>query len=291
MCKKALITGLLVYALLLGLISCSKKSKRQETEHLFTWEVIEASKTYVDPLVEEQWNEQFEKPSCKVSVSVMYPLLADGQPSEVRDSLVKSLSQRLYQSPSQDFSKEGVKASLEEYVEKQIEDYKLDIEQAKKLNFDLSSYSVFNSEFQYYDSLTYSKGGLISIVSFVMEYSGGAHGNEGLSAFNYDLSRLELVTASMLFENPKDEGLVSLLLERLMDFFDVATLEELEYQGVFNYRMLEVTNNFYVDDTGITFCYNPYELAIYAVGPIRLHLTFDELSQYLNEEYLDILKR
>lgn len=265
--------------------SCKKKDRNDDINNVINWDTVEVSKVYVDPFVEEHWDTSEEMPSCHMSVKLLYPSITGSNHTEVRDSLVKNITQWFFQVPLSDYSKEGVRSQLEGYVERQLEDYKLDIDQAKTLNFDLPAYSVFNREFESRDSLTYSENGLISVISLSREYSGGAHGNEVLTTFNYDLSNLVRITPSTLFKNPKDDGLILLLLNQLIDFFGVTSADELEYQGVFNYRMLEVTNNFYFTRDGVSFYYNPYELAIYAVGPIELNLTFESLAPYLSSEY------
>lgn len=70
-------------------------------------------------------------PSCKVDIKMSYPTFADNKYTDMRDSLVKSIALRIYSAPLDDFFKRGVKAHLEKQVEEQVEDYKLDLEQAK----------------------------------------------------------------------------------------------------------------------------------------------------------------
>ena len=279
------VIGALVGTLLLAQVSCTKSKQIDSLDGLVTWEAVGASTEYIDPYVLEEWEGDDAMPSCKVDIKMSYPTFSDNNYSEIRDSLVKSIAQRIYPAPLEDFSKEGVKAHLEKYVEEQVGDYKLDLEQAKKLNFDVGSYSVFSREYEYSDSITYSEHGILSLISKTIEYSVGAHANQFASTLNYNLNDKALITVSSLFKEPNDEDLLDLLFNALMHSFEVETREELEYKGVFNYHALEVTNNLYFDKDGITFYYNPYELATYSTGPIELHLSYDELAPYFTNEY------
>ncbi|CQB88643.1 Protein of uncharacterised function (DUF3298) [Chlamydia trachomatis] len=281
--NRALFVALL--ALLVSQVSCTKKKQIDSLDGLVTWETVEATEKYIDPFVLEEWKSDDEMPSCKVDIKMVYPTITDKAYTDLRDSLVKSICQRIYMAPLDDYSKEGVKAYLENYVKEQVGDYKLDLEQAKKLNFDVASYSVFTREFQYSDSVTYSEHGILSLISKTTEYSGGVHANEVVSTLNYDLNNKEPITVSSIFKNPKDPDLLDLLYDALMRSFEVKSREELEYKGVFNYHALEVTNNLFFDEEGITFYYNPYELATYAAGPIEIHLSYQALAPFFTSEF------
>ncbi|WP_298630281.1 RsiV family protein [uncultured Porphyromonas sp.] len=46
-----------------------------------------------------------------------------------------------------------------------------------------------------------------------------------------------------------------------------------------------MTNNLFFDEEGITFYYNPYELATYAAGPIEIHLSYQALAPFFTSEF------
>ncbi len=220
------VIGALVGTLLLAQVSCTKSKQIDSLDGLVTWEAVEASTEYIDPYVIEEWEGDDAMPSCKVDIKMSYPTFSDNNYTEIRDSLVKSIAQRIYPAPLEDFSKEGVKAHLEKYVAEQVGDYMLDLEQAKKLNFDVGSYSVFSREYEYSDSITYSEHGILSLISKTIEYSGGAHANQFASTLNYNLNDKALITVSSLFKEPNDEDLLDLLFNALMHSFEVETRED-----------------------------------------------------------------
>ena len=109
----------------------------------------------------------------------------------------------------------------------------------------------------------------------VYEYTGGAHGNRYLLIQNYDLQTGNAVSEQDLFIDDYYEPLKSLLLEALIVQTDEAeTKKDLRRLG---YSVDDVVpnENFYVTAEGITYVYNPYEIAPYAMGCIQISLPWD----------------
>lgn len=278
----------LVLFLILGLLSCNKQNSTDNLNDIIKWERVVAFKEYVDPEIQEGWpavGEDSDMPNCWVHLEILYPTISDIKYVDLRDSIAKILIQRVTLKPISEYTKEAFQQVADDYVEEQLQDYKLDIQQAHDLHFDLHSLSVFNKQVDVCDSLVYNDKNIVSILYITQEYSGGVHSNEYVTMFNYDMAHKCMITPSSLFKDPNDPGLKALLLNKLMATFDVSSPSELEYAGVYSYEALEVSRNFYFSNTGITFYYNPYELAAYAVGAIEISVTYEELSPYLHKEY------
>ncbi|MDY2943409.1 MAG: DUF3298 domain-containing protein [Paludibacteraceae bacterium] len=115
----------------------------------------------------------------------------------------------------------------------------------------------------------------------VYEYNGGAHGNRYLLIQNYDLQTGDAVSEQDLFIDDYYEPLKALLLETLIAQTDEAeTKKDLRRLG---YSVADVVpnENFYVTPEGITYVYNPYEIAPYAMGCIQISLPWDSLRHLL----------
>ena len=115
----------------------------------------------------------------------------------------------------------------------------------------------------------------------VYEYTGGAHGNRYLLIQNYDLQTGDAVSEQDLFIDDYYEQLKTLLLEALIAQTDEAeTKKDLRRLG---YSVADVVpnENFYVTDEGITYVYNPYEIAPYAIGCIQISLSWDSIRHLL----------
>ena len=115
----------------------------------------------------------------------------------------------------------------------------------------------------------------------VYEYNGGAHGNRYLLIQNYDLQTGDAVSEQDLFIDDYYEPLKALLLEALIVQTDEAeTKKDLRRLG---YSVADVVpnENFYVTPEGITYVYNPYEIAPYAMGCIQISLPWDSIRHLL----------
>ena len=108
------------------------------------------------------------------------------------------------------------------------------------------------------------------------DYTGGAHGMNAIICNVFDLTTGETVSESDLFGEGYQEG-VSVLLKTALDAF-LAAQEEGE-DLVFGAP--EPNGNFSVSEEGVTWTYNPYEIAPYAMGAIELTVSWSDLKPYL----------
>lgn len=109
----------------------------------------------------------------------------------------------------------------------------------------------------------------------VYEYTGGAHGNRYLLIQNYDLETGDMVNEQDIFIDDYYEPLKTLLLNALIAQTDNAeSKRDLRRMG---YSVADVVpnENFYVTQEGITYVYNPYEIAPYAMGCIEIFLPWE----------------
>lgn len=129
----------------------------------------------------------------------------------------------------------------------------------------------------------YYKGDLLVYRADYNEYTGGAHGVYMSSFLNMNLSTLVPIRLADLFVPSYEEALTDLLWNQLMADNQVATHEELEDMGYTSTGDLVPTENFYLDDAGITFYYNIYEIAPYVMGPVKITLPYEMVSHLLVE--------
>lgn len=108
------------------------------------------------------------------------------------------------------------------------------------------------------------------------DYQGGAHGMYGETHRVFDLATGEQVQESDFLREgaDEDEDLAELLYGKLM-----AGLDEEEEDALFG--IPGPNENFSVSDEGVTWHYNPYEIAPYAFGVLEATLTWEELKPFL----------
>ena len=109
------------------------------------------------------------------------------------------------------------------------------------------------------------------------EYTGGAHGMRSVECHNYSLAGgFELATGD-LFDPRQAEELTRLIHSKLLDMFLVEDDDGLTRVGFFP-DQIAITENFRVTNNGITFVYNPYDIACYAVGMVEVPVSNEELT-------------
>jgi hypothetical protein len=61
-------------------------------------------------------------------------------------------------------------------------------------------------------------------------------------------------------------------------------IAELENIGFFNLDEIYPNNNFYADETGITYTFNEYEIAAYVVGAVSVQIPYENIRHLLRRE-------
>lgn len=110
-------------------------------------------------------------------------------------------------------------------------------------------------------------------------YTGGAHGYEAVIYSSFDKERNQRITESDIFVEDYKEKLAQVIQKQLILDNGVQTLEDLSNLGYSS----DVTPNanFLLTQSGIRYCYNPYEIGPYAMGHIYVHLSWDSVRDLI----------
>ncbi len=197
--------------------------------------------------------------------------LTGGVKKEILDRINGTIIRKylLYDEEAQDVL---VPAACERWAANIAEAYKVDAGSFAR-EFDTEENFLLNWEFSLDGRFTggHKSRKLLSYCVQRDEFTGGAHGMHD-SAYNvFDLRTGELITEDDLFAEGYREGISALMLSRLLEAF--------EEDDLFEYP--KPNGNFIVDETGITWCFNPYEIAPYAMGSLEARLSWEELKPYL----------
>ena len=116
------------------------------------------------------------------------------------------------------------------------------------------------------------------------EYTGGAHGMYGIWGVNYDPSTGEELTLADVCA--KVEELPAILSEKVIENYadEYETFESL--QSILEEYEPE-DYNWTMGYQGITFYFNPFEIASYAMGAIKVTLWFDESPELFDEKFFE----
>ena len=143
------------------------------------------------------------------------------------------------------------------------------------------------------DCQVYQTERMVSVAGTYYSYTGGAHPNTVLMAWNFDLESGEFFTPELLAE---ESGTFSLMVqEEIVRKIHAAAKDEgMAAEEMFwnNYEEIVAGWSSYAvsfDETGMTVGFSPYELAAYAAGPQIFQLSYEWISPYLSVHGREIL--
>ena len=126
-----------------------------------------------------------------------------------------------------------------------------------------------------------------SLLSYAVEYSdytGGAHGSHRITYTNIDLGDLVTISEEDIFVPNYKKPLTDIIINRLMAKNNVTVPDSLIGIGFFNLDEVFPNNNFWLDDKGIHYSYNQYEIAPYSMGVIDVDIPYEDLSAILKPD-------
>lgn len=177
--------------------------------------------------------------------------------------------------------------SIEEALRKKDEAFFADY---RKLNEEL--YRNMHSEeatfsFNYTDeqrmSVLYNDNNWLVAECFTATYTGGAHGNYFSTYANIDLSQQKLWSLTEIVSDTNQ--LLPALNDAALLYFQSKPGENVGSRMLV--EQVPVTSNFFLSGRGITFVYNPYEIASYADGQVSLFLSYSSILQFLTPAFIE----
>ncbi|MBQ9640515.1 MAG: DUF3298 domain-containing protein [Bacteroidaceae bacterium] len=128
---------------------------------------------------------------------------------------------------------------------------------------------------------TYGRKGIINYTFAEDFFGGGAHPVQNVIVRRFRATTGEPVGLWDVFVDSCSTSLKNLLTERLMDQMNVKTLEDLKEIGFLDMVDMFIPENFWMEADTLTFFFNQYEIAPYAMGQTSLSFSYDELKPYM----------
>ena len=122
---------------------------------------------------------------------------------------------------------------------------------------------------------------VVSLINEFRNYSGGAHGMYGWYGVNFDSETGKRLTVSDICTDANK--LYTAIIKRLYADHDNRAFDNLD--GTLMKLIVEDTINFVIEPRGVTFIFNPYEIAPYAAGLITATILFDEQPGLFKTKY------
>lgn len=261
---------------LLGLLATScNTGTRSGSENDITFDSISVEKVY--HLLENPDN-----PNCNLEIKFIYP--TEYRNKEVLASLKSHFITSYF---GEDYGKLSPEEAVKRYTDDYIEAYR-DLEEDFKAELSRSDESPVGAWFSYYEmsqnEITYNSNGIISYRVSFENYTGGAHGAHSFNNHVISLETGKEITEEDIFVDNFQDSLAKILVERIAEQNNLTDIKELENIGFFSIDEIFPNGNFSVDDTGITYSFNEYEIAAYVVGVTNVHLPYKDIQFLLREE-------
>ncbi|TAE60252.1 MAG: DUF3298 domain-containing protein [Bacteroidetes bacterium] len=129
-------------------------------------------------------------------------------------------------------------------------------------------------------STLYETASVLSVYVGTSTYSGGAHPNSFVSYACFNATSGQQLTLTDLVSDP--EKLKALAEKKFREMNQLSSDANLDNEGFFfEGGIFSLNNNFALTPEGLSFYYNPYEIAPYAMGPTVLTLTYEDLGSLL----------
>ena len=133
------------------------------------------------------------------------------------------------------------------------------------------------------NQIVYNRKDIVSFVVFTEYFKGGAHSVHNYSNRVIDLKTGRRIAENEIFIDDYQDALAKIMVDgiALANNVEVAELENI---GFFDVNEIYPNKNFYVDETGITYTFNEYEIAAYVVGPVTVQIPFEKIRYLLRRE-------
>ena len=273
--KTTILTAIIVCAVACGMFSC-KKTAQTSTKIVFDSIVVKEQ----IPLLETN---DTTLPFADVKVSFIYPTKFGNQEDLAR------LQQIFIGTFFNDLHIDNL--SPKEAVDAYIADYKEEYKKLSNTYYDEKSRLPKDETPMWYWYYMYNSNKMMfqndSLLSYAVEYSdytGGAHGSHRVTYVNVDLGDLVTISEEDIFVPNYKKPLTDVIINRLMTQNNVTVPDSLISIGFFNIDEIYPNNNFWLDDNGIHYAYNQYEIAPYSMGVIDVNIPYEDLSAILKPD-------
>ena len=273
--KTQLCQKLVVLFLISVFVSGCNIGTKKTTDNDVTFDSISVDKTY--HLLENP-----ENPNCNLQINFTYPAKYDN-----KDILKKIQQQFVYSYFGDGYENLSPEEATAKYTEDYLNNYK-DLEDEYKAEVAKADETPVGAWFSYFemssDDIAYNKNDILSYTVNFENYTGGAHGAHSFTNHVIDMKTGNLIKEDDIFIEGFQEDLEQILIDRIAKQNTVENPKELENIGFFSIDEIFPNGNFLIDDNGITYTFNEYEIAAYVVGATNVHLPYEEIQYLLKKE-------
>lgn len=236
-------------------------------------------------------------PECSVSIHYTYLKPSDG--SDTVSATINSKLQGIAFGDS--YGKMSPEEAVHAISEKYISDYRKDF--AKFYEADLHNGAKpedipawYSHEYRITSELNLKADSVWNFSVNTFTDTGGAHPYTAIKWANLLAEDGKLLTKNMVFRKDKEKEIVGLILKHLIDEVNrrlctdtITSAEGLRRNGALLDVDLYVPENFLLLGDRVSFLYNSYDIAPYAMGEFVIDVPYSEIGTMLKRELSEIL--
>jgi hypothetical protein len=233
-------------------------------------------------------NEQYHlfgdstNPSCTLESTFIYP--SDYKDKEILRKINRHFLISFFGEDNVSVSPEK---AMESYAGKYISEYREIEKDFLDAIKNTDEKPIIEASYTYHEmssnEILYNKSNLICYAVSVEYFTGGAHGEHGYNNYVIYLQTGDIMEEMDIFVDNYQDDLARIIVNAIASAHHVTDPVELENMGFFNIKEIYPNNNFYVDENGITYTFNHYEIAAHSVGKIDVVLPYDKIRHLIRE--------
>lgn len=224
-------------------------------------------------------------PTCKITIDYQY--LAESKADSTARRINCSIQANTL---GEEYAQLNPEVAIDSFKNTYIANYRKDLigfyQEDVKNGGDIPQW--YNYEYGLETRFSDGKEGILNCMTETFEYTGGAHPNSWNRWMNFEKSTGKLLTLKDIFTAGTEKPVCEMLLQELivqmaarMEDSSITSLEGLRNAGILNTTDLYVPDNFLLGKDKMTFLYNKYDIAPYAMGTITLSLPYSSLEKYM----------
>ena len=260
--------------LLASLASCSGSGKQQSSAdstqgsccdsiYPVQWDSIKIKTTYYD--------QQAARSGSSVNVDILYRYPTNDT------ALLKTINKAFF---GDAYATMGPNTAIEKYL-REVRNESL----VGALDVSAKELADTTSELALENSITYYDDYIITMQKELYTYSAGAaHGLHGVGNYTIDRRSKDVISEGDLFIDGYEAELGKVLQRALVKYLGRKNAQEVEKEDGFSITDLTSNDNFRLDAKGMTYTYNPYEIAPYAFGVIEVFVPYEEVRHLLRPQ-------
>ncbi len=265
-----------VWVVAVGLLSACGSDAKKVKENDIRFDTMALKESYHIKNIETN-------PGCSLQINFVFPVEYQNQ------QVLKAVQQQFVRAfLGDDYMQSSPREAVNQYAENYLNDFKKretdfesDVEEHGSEPNDewYSSYEILS------DSIYYNQNDLLSMV-VLKEYDtgGAAHNAHHYTNRVIDLRTGERVMEAAVFIEDYQDDLAKIIVDAIALYNNVDKVSDLENIGFFNINEIYPNKNFYVDEVGITYTFNEYEIAAYVVGATSVRIPYEKIRHLLRKE-------